>query len=159
MVGSLDNEMNSTPTSQSDFMTDLAMDRLWYEMVSLWLTEPSILCKEVSLGITTGTTYWNHLSSCVGRRSVFQDDNTCAYLAQIVNAHLQQHNIYWLPRPAMSPLKMSGIYGDTYVTLAELGQALQEEWNRLSQMAIGRIICSIPWLNESLTNRGNTHYW
>ena len=39
-------------------------------------------------------------------------------------------------------------------TLAELGQALQQEWNRFAQMAIGRIIRSMPRrLNKCLTNR------
>ena len=44
--------------------------------------------------------------------------------------------------------------------LSELGQALQEEWNRLPRMVIGRIIRSIPRrLNERVTNRGGiTHY-
>ena len=45
-------------------------------------------------------------------------------------------------------------------TLAELGQALQEEWNRLPQMATGKIISSMPRrLNERVTNRGGIiHY-
>ena len=45
-------------------------------------------------------------------------------------------------------------------TLSELGQALQEEWNRLPRMVIGRIIRSMPRrLNQCLTNRGGiTHY-
>ena len=41
-------------------------------------------------------------------------------------------------------------------TLAELGQALQEERNRRPRIAIGRIIRNIP---RQLTNRdGITHY-
>ena len=43
---------------QCDFLTDLAMDQLWRGLVSLQLTEPSsILCKEGSLGSTSGKTY------------------------------------------------------------------------------------------------------
>ena len=39
----------------------------------------------------------------VGRRFVFLDDNVRTHRAIIVNAHLQQHNIYRMPWPAMSP--------------------------------------------------------
>ena len=33
--GSDDDEMNDTPTSQCDFMTDLAVYRLWCEVISV----------------------------------------------------------------------------------------------------------------------------
>ena len=39
----------------------------------------------------------------VGRRFVLQDDNARAHSARIVNAHLQQHNIYRMSWPAMTP--------------------------------------------------------
>ncbi|XP_041366897.1 corticotropin-releasing factor receptor 1-like [Gigantopelta aegis] len=88
----------------------------------------------------------------VGRRLVFQDGNARAHRARIVNAHLQPHNIYRMPWPAMSPdLSPIEHVWDMIgrrvrqrqrppTTLAELDQALQEEWNRPPQMAIGRLI-------------------
>ena len=35
VVGSGDDEVNSTPTSQCDFVTDLAVGRLWCRVVTL----------------------------------------------------------------------------------------------------------------------------
>ena len=108
----------------------------------------------------------------VGRRFVFQD-NARVHRAHIANAHLQQHNIYRMPWPAMSPdisliEHVCGMIGRRVrqrqrprTTLAELSQALQEEWDRFPQTAIGRIIHNmLRQLNECLTNCGGiTHYW
>ena len=83
---------------------------------------------------------------------VFQDDNARAHRARIVNAHLQQHNIYRMPWPAVNPdLSPTEHVWDMIgrrvrqrqrpaTTLVELGQALQEEWNTHPQMAIRRNI-------------------
>ena len=108
----------------------------------------------------------------VGRRFIFQDDNARAHHARIVNNHLQQHNIYRLPWPAMSPdLSPIEHVWDMIgrrvrqrqrppTTLVELGLALQEEWNRLPQRVIGRLIRSMPRrVEECLDVRGQiTHY-
>ena len=87
------------------------------------------------------------------------------HCAWIVNAHLQHHTICRIPWPAMSPdlspiEHVWDIIGICVrqrqrapTTLAELGQVLQDEWNRVPQTAIGRTIHSMPRrLNECLTN-------
>ena len=135
VVRSCNDEVNSSPMFHCDVMTDL--DRL----TDSTPPSPSILYKEGSLGSTTETTYWVD--------GVFQDDNVRAPRAWIVNAHLQQHNIYRMSWPAAS----SDLFPIEYVwdmigrrihqrqrppaTLAELGQVLQEKWNRLPQIVIG----------------------
>ena len=64
---------------------------------------PIIVCKKGVAGHhVRRTTYRHPLARRVGRRLVFQD-NTRAHRVRIVNAHLQQHNIYQMSWPAMSP--------------------------------------------------------
>ena len=84
-------------------------DRIGGESVMEWggitVTDrtPIIVCKKGVAGHhVRRTTYRHPLARRVGRRFVFQD-NTRAHRVRIVNAHLQQHNIYQMSWPAMSP--------------------------------------------------------
>ncbi len=72
--------------------------------------------------------------------------------ARVVNDYLQRHHIVHMPWLAMSPdlspvehvWGMIGRRQRQPTTLQELAAALQEEWDRLSQFVIGRLIRSMP---------------
>ena len=102
-----------------------------------------------------------------GPQFVFQDDNARAHRARIVTQYLQQQNITTLPWPALSPdLSPIEHVWDTLgrrrkqrqrqpTTVQELGVALQEEWNRIPQIRLGRLIRSMPRrIRACLANRG-----
>ena len=118
--------MNGTPTSQCDFMTDSAVDRLWCVCGGVcggggWYRHdrqkhpppPTHTHTHLRIvqGRITGRYYRDNIltpsvvsfARRVGRRFVFLDDNVRSHRALIVFAHLQQHNIYRMPWPAMSP--------------------------------------------------------
>ena len=90
-----------------------------------------------------------------GRGFVFQDDNARAHRARVVTNYLQRRNIQTLPWPAMSPdlspiEHVWDILGKRVRrripqprTLGELGAALQDEWGRIPQVTIRRLIGSM----------------
>lgn len=90
-----------------------------------------------------------------GHGFIFQDDNARAHRARVVTEYLQQQNIRSLPWPAMSPdlspiEHVWDILGKRVRrrnplprTLGELGAALQEEWQRIPQVTIRRLIGSM----------------
>ena len=85
VIESGNNKMNNMPTSQCNFVLDFAV----YQF-------------HIVQGRVTGQYYWvNKLTPFVipfawyvGRNLVFQDNNIHAHCAQIINAHLQEHNIH-----------------------------------------------------------------
>ena len=91
-----------------------------------------------------------------GRRFIFQDDNARAHRVCVVNDYLQHDHIDRMPWPAMSPdlspiehvWDMIGRHVHRRqrrpTTLQELAAVLQEDWNRLPQIEIGRLIRSMP---------------
>ena len=90
-----------------------------------------------------------------GPRFIFQDDNARAHRARVVTDYLQRRNIRTLPWLAMSPdlspiEHVWDILGKRVRrctpqprTLGELGAALQEEWGRIPQITIRRLIGSM----------------
>ena len=90
-------------------------------------------------------------------RFIFQDDNARAHRARVVTRtdYLQRRNILTLPWPAMSQdLSLIEHVWDILGkrvrrrtpqprTLGELGAALQEEWGRIPQITIRRLIGSM----------------
>ena len=114
VVGSGDDEMKETPTSQCDFMTDIAVDRLWcgwyhYDFRNTH-THTHTHALQIVQRRLTGQYYRANIltpfvvpfARPVGRCFVFQDDNARAHRARIFDAHLQQHNIYLMPWPCSS---------------------------------------------------------
>lgn len=115
-------------------------------------------------GRVTGVYYRDHILAPIvlpfaqraGRRFIFQDDNARAHRVRVVNDYLQRHHIVHMPWPAMSPdLSPIEHVWDMIgrrvrrrqrqpTTLQELAAALQEEWDRLPQIVIGRLIRSMP---------------
>ena len=101
----------------------------------------------------------------------FQDDNARVHRVRIVTAHLQQHDIYGLPWPAMSPDLSPKVHVWDMVgrrvrqrqrpptTLAELGQALQEEWNRLPHPLGESYPVPRPLLHQSWSTGWNEKYY
>ena len=89
------------------------------------------------------------------RGFVFQDDNARANRARVVTNYLQRRNIRTLPWPSMSPdlspiERVWDILGKPVRrrisqprTLGELGAALQDEWGRIPQVTIRRLIGSM----------------
>ena len=90
-----------------------------------------------------------------GRGFVFQDDNAGVHRARVVTNYLQRRNIRTLPWPAMSPdlspiEHVWDILGKRVRrcirqprTLGELCAVLQEEWGRIPQVTIRRLIGSM----------------
>ena len=86
---------------------------------------------------------------------IFQDDNARPHRARVVQDHLQMQHIRTLPWPAMSPdLSPIEHLWDLLTrrvqqrpaapqTLQQLAQALQQEWQRIPQDNIRRLICSM----------------
>ena len=95
-------------TKQYELMTDLTIDWLLCEVVLLWVSESPlhVLQRRVTVQYYRDnilTPFVVLFARRVGRSFVFQDDNVHAHRALTVNAHFQQHNIFRMPRPAMSP--------------------------------------------------------
>ena len=152
-----------TSLTGNDEMTDLALDRLWCGVVSLWLTEHPPYCARkgqwaVLLGPHTDTLCHTVCEAC-GLTFSFSGQRPC----------LPCTNRQRWP-PAAQPLS-NAMASNEHVwdmigrclhqrqgpptTLTEHDQTLQEEYNRLPQTAIGRIIRITPRrLNECLTNHG-----
>lgn len=90
-----------------------------------------------------------------GRGFIFQDDNARAHRARVVTEYLQRRNIRTMPWPAMSPdlspiEHVWDILGKRVRrrtppprTLGELGTALEDEWRRIPQVTIRRLIGSM----------------
>lgn len=86
---------------------------------------------------------------------IFQDDNARPHRARVVQDHLQMQHIRTLPWPPMSPdLSPIEHLWDLLnrrvqqrpaapQTLQQLAQALQQEWQRIPQDNIRRLICSM----------------
>ena len=90
-----------------------------------------------------------------GPRFIFKDDNARAHLARVVTDYLQRQNIRTLSWPAMSP-DLSPIEHVWDIlgkhvrrrtpqprTLGELGAALQEQWGRITQITVRRLVGSM----------------
>lgn len=143
----------------------VAHDRYGGGSVMVWggITMTGKTDLHVCQGRVTGVYYRdNVLASYVvpfarrhGRGFIFQDDNARAHRARIVTDYLQRQNIRTLPWPAMSPdlspiEHVWDILGKRVRrrtpqprTLDELGAALQEEWGRIPQVTIRRLIGSM----------------
>ena len=103
---------------------------------------------------------------------MLQDDNARPHQARIVQQFLQQNNVDHLDWPARSP-DLSPIEHIWYIlgqrvrqrvprprTLQALGAALQEEWRRIPQLQIARLISSMrrPCVACINATGGHTRY-
>ena len=101
-----------------------------------------------------------------GREFVFQNDNARVHGARVVTNYLQRRNIRTLPWPAMSPDLSPIIHVWNILrkrvrrripqprTLGELCALLQEEWGRIPQVTIRRLIGSMRCRCIAYNNRG-----
>ena len=104
---------------------------------------------------------------------VLQDDNARSHRARIVQQFLQQNNVDHFDWPALSP-DLSPIEHVWYIlgqhvrqrvprprTLQALGAALQEEWRRIPQLQIARLIRSMSRRRVACIDAtgGHTQYW
>ena len=104
---------------------------------------------------------------------VLQDDNARPHRARTVQQFLQQNNVDHLDWPARSP-DLSPIEHVWYIlgqhvrqrvprprTLQALGAALQEEWKRIPQLQIARLIRSMRRRCVACIDAtgGHTRYW
>jgi hypothetical protein len=101
----------------------------------------------------------------------FQQDNARPHTARITQAFLQQQNIDVLPWPSKSPdlNSIEHIWDELDhrvrqrphkpITLQELHQALQEEWDNLPQAAISTVIASMKCRCQAVVDadRGHVH--
>ena len=106
-------------------------------------------------GTLTGQRYINEVLQPVVLPFVLQDDNARPHWARIVQQFLQQNNVDHLDWPArtpdLSPIEhVLDILGQRVRqrvprlrTLQALGAALQEEWRRIPQLQIARLIRSM----------------
>ena len=108
----------------------------------------------------------------VVNNGIFQDDNARPNRARIVDGFLQANNVRRLEWPAMSPdLSCIGYVWDVlgravqkrmkeHSTMADLRRFLGEEWQRIPQATIRKLVFSTrKRLIECRDNRdGYTHY-
>ena len=108
-----------------------------------------------------------------GNRFRFQDDNACAQCAHVVLNHLQTRGIQSLPWPAMSPdlspiehiwdILGRRVQGHVPAprNLQEMANVLQEEWRRIPQNDIRRLVGSMRrrCVACPAANGGQTRYW
>ena len=90
-------------------------------------------------------------------RPVFMDDNARSHRALVVTDCLRDESIATLPWPARSP-DLNPI--ETVQTLNELEQTLHQEWQRLTQVQIRRLVGSMRKRLAAIirVNGGYTHY-
>lgn len=102
----------------------------------------------------------------------FQQDNARPHTARITQAFLQQQNIDVLPWPSKSPdlNPIEHIWDELDrrvrqrphkpITLPELRQALQEEWDNLPQAVISTVIASMRRCCQAVVDAdgGHTRY-
>ena len=107
-------------------------------------------------GTLTGQRYINEVLQpvvlpFVQHHIVLQDDNARPHQARIVQQFLQQNNVDHLNWPARSPdlSPIEHVWASVHDrvprprTLQALGAALQEEWRRIPQLQIARLIRSM----------------
>ena len=130
--------------------------------------------------ILTGQCYINeilrphvvHFLRPMGNNIIFQDDNARPHRARIVDGFLQANNMRRLEWPAMSPDLSCiehawDVLGGAvqkrmteHSTMADLRRFLGEEWQRIPQATIRKLVFSTrKRLIECRDNRGGyTHY-
>ena len=103
------------------------------------------------------------------QRHVFQQDNARPHVARITMDYLRNQNITVLPWPSKSPdLNPIEHLWDQLgksiqrrqpqpQTLQQLSQALQEEWTRIPQARIQRLIMSMPRRCQAVLNARGGH--
>ena len=86
---------------------------------------------------------------------ILQQDNAPSHRAHVVQQHMQARQIDVLPWPANSPdmSPIEHVWDELQrrlqrrprppLTLQELRQALQEEWQAMPQAFFGRLVCSM----------------
>lgn len=103
---------------------------------------------------------------------IFMDDNARPHRANRVNEFLESHGITRMEWPARSPdlNPIEHVWATLKdcvkarlpapETLGQLKQALQEEWQQISQEYIQNLILSMPRRLETVTHKrgGNTPY-
>ena len=107
------------------------------------------------------TNWIGHASNAVGEGFIFQDDNASPHRGRIVTEYLNEQGIEHMDWPAVSP-DMSPIEHvwdqlgrkatDRLTpdsTLDELQHILVEEWQRLPQQNINKLVnqISMPWVH------------
>ena len=144
-------EVRGTRTAPLLNMTGMEEEVLWYGAVYLFVPVQSCLCQryinEVLQPVVLPFVQQHHV--------VLQDDNARPHRARIVQQFLQQNNVDHLDWPARSPdlspiEHVWDILGQRVRqrvprprTLQALGAALQEEWRRIPQLQIARLIRSM----------------
>lgn len=107
------------------------------------------------------------------RRQMFQHDNARPHTARVTVDYLAQNNVPVLPWPSKSPdlnpIEHLWDLLDRRVrrrqpqpqTLEQLRNALQDEWGRIPQQQIRRLIQSMPRRCQAVLDAhgGNTRYW
>ena len=108
-------------------------------------------------------------AGAVGPTFILMDDNARPHRARVVQQYLEQQTIEWMDWPARSP-DMNPIehvwdmLGRALasrqrqpVTLDELQAALEDEWRRLPQDRVRRLIASMPRRCRSLIEAHGHH--
>lgn len=154
-------------------MTDMLGDQWWSGMAYPWLDEHFSMSLGIECWLQLITRMRSSIPSlyhaaAVGLQFIVMDDDARPHRARVVADFLKQKAIMRMEWPARSPdlnpiehvSDMLGHAVSMRVVLDELVMALEEEWQRLPQQEIRRLISMTHGRQSVINAQGyHTHYW